>query len=69
MKSNLLRASFLALMMVILAVPGVVAAGEVKLALDSPEDLEKSGTYVWAKAFSDHLKANGINVKTYPPFS
>ncbi len=66
MKSNLFRASFLVLMMVILAVPVVVAAGEVKLALDSPEDLEKSGTYVWAKAFSDHLKANGVNVKIYP---
>jgi len=66
MKSNLLRSSILALLILCLAMPGMVAAGEVKIALDSPEDLEKSGTYVWAKAFFDHLKANGVKTKLYP---
>ena len=66
MKSNLLRSSILALSVFCLAVPGMVAAGEVKLALDSPADLEKSGTYVWAKAFSDYLEANNVKVKLYP---
>jgi TRAP-type C4-dicarboxylate transport system substrate-binding protein len=41
-------------------------AGEIKLALDSPPDLEKSGTYVWARAFADHLTANKMVVKEYP---
>jgi TRAP-type C4-dicarboxylate transport system substrate-binding protein len=41
-------------------------AAEVKLALDSPPDLEKSGTYVWARAFADHLTANKMVVKEYP---
>ena len=42
-----------------------VQAGEVKLALDTPPDLEKSGTYVWARAFIDHLSAKQISVKEY----
>jgi TRAP-type transport system periplasmic protein len=41
-------------------------AGEIKIALDSPPDPEKSGTYVFSKAFSDHLIANGMTVKLYP---
>jgi TRAP-type C4-dicarboxylate transport system substrate-binding protein len=44
----------------------VCPAAEVKIALDSPPDLEKSGTYVWAKSFGDHLKANGMAVKEFP---
>jgi TRAP-type C4-dicarboxylate transport system substrate-binding protein len=40
-------------------------AAEIKLALDSPPDLEKSGTYVWARAFADHLTANQLVVKEY----
>src|SRR4030042_578103 len=50
----------------VLALAGVCQAAEVKIALDSPPDLEKSGTYVWAKAFGDHLKANGMAVKEFP---
>lgn len=40
-------------------------SGEIKLALDSPPDLEKSGTYVWARAFADHLTAQKLLVKEY----
>ncbi|MEM1315004.1 MAG: TRAP transporter substrate-binding protein DctP [Pseudomonadota bacterium] len=36
------------------------AAAEVKIALDSPADLENSGSYVWAHAFAEHLNANGM---------
>ena len=50
----------------VLALAGVCPAAEVKIALDSPPDMEKSGTYVWAKTFGDHLKANGMAVKEFP---
>ena len=50
----------------VLVLVGVCPAAEVKIALDSPPDLEKSGTYVWAKSFGDHLKANGMAVKEFP---
>ncbi len=53
------------ILVITLAVPGFVVAGGIKLALDSPEDPEKSGTYVWAKAFADHLQSKGIKVKLY----
>jgi TRAP-type transport system periplasmic protein len=45
---------------------GASPAAEIKIALDSPPDLEKSGTYVWAKAFGDHLRASGLAVKEFP---
>ena len=66
MKSNLSGISLLAILLIALAVPALAFAGEVKIALDSPEDPEKSGTYVWAKAFADQLKSKGLNVKMYP---
>jgi TRAP-type transport system periplasmic protein len=50
----------------VLALAGVCQAAEIKIALDSPPDMEKSGTYVWAKTFGDHLKANGMAVKEFP---
>jgi len=50
----------------VLVLAGVCQAAEVKIALDSPPDPAKSGTYVWAKAFGDHLKANGMAVKEFP---
>lgn len=37
-----------------------IAQAEVKVALDSPADPEASGTFVWARTFSDHLNANGM---------
>jgi TRAP-type C4-dicarboxylate transport system substrate-binding protein len=50
----------------VLALAGVCPAAEIKIALDSPPDIEKSGTYVWAKTFGDHLKANGMAAKEFP---
>jgi TRAP-type C4-dicarboxylate transport system substrate-binding protein len=43
----------------------VLAAGEIKLALDCPPDPEKCGTYLWSKTFSDELDAKGMKVKLY----
>lgn len=40
-------------------------AAEVKIALDSPKDLENSGSYVWAHAFSEYLNANGMEAVEY----
>ncbi len=40
-------------------------ASEVKIALDTPRNLEISGTYVWAKTFSDYLSEKGMNPKMY----
>ena len=45
---------------------GVCQAAEIKIALDSPPDLEKSGTYIWAKAFGDQLMASGSRPKEFP---
>lgn len=41
------------------------AAAQVKVALDSPPDLEGSGSYVWAHAFVEHLNANGMPAEEY----
>jgi len=43
-----------------------VQAGSIKIALDTPPDMEKSGTYVWAKTFADDLESSGMKVKMYP---
>jgi TRAP-type transport system periplasmic protein len=45
-----------------LALPAVA---EVKIALDSPPDLEKSGTYVWAHTFGEYLNQNGMEAVEY----
>lgn len=50
----------------VLATFCAVEAGEIKIALDCPPDLDKCGTYVFSKAFSDHLVASGLSVKLYP---
>ncbi|WP_333828308.1 TRAP transporter substrate-binding protein [Pararhodobacter sp.] len=55
----------------ILATSGVVvalalpASAEVKIALDSPPDLVRSGTYVWAHVFGEYLNENGIVAQEY----
>lgn len=41
------------------------ATAEVKIALDSPPDLEKSGTYMWAHTFGEYLNANGIEATEF----
>ncbi len=42
------------------------ASAQVKIALDSPPDLEKSGSYVWVHTFAEHLKANGMSTRELP---
>lgn len=41
------------------------AQAQVKIALDSPPDLEGSGSYVWAHTFGEYLKENGIESEEY----
>ncbi|MFT6558861.1 TRAP transporter substrate-binding protein [Sneathiella sp.] len=41
------------------------ALAEVKIALDSPQNLEASGSYVWANSFSTYLNNNGIKAEEY----
>ena len=41
------------------------AAAQIKIALDSPPDLEESGSYVWAHAFAEHLNAAGLAAEEY----
>ena len=50
-------------MAISLAAPAVAAP--VKIALDSPADLNQSGTYVWAHAFGEYLKANGVEAEEF----
>jgi TRAP-type C4-dicarboxylate transport system substrate-binding protein len=41
-------------------------AAEIKIALDSPPDMQRSGTYVFAHALYEHLKASGVDAKELP---
>jgi len=50
----------------VLTLTGFSQAGNIKIALDSPPDMEKSGTYVWAKTFSDDLLSKGMKVELFP---
>ncbi len=40
-------------------------SAQVKIALDSPPDLQGSGSYVWAHAFAEYLNENGIEAEEY----
>lgn len=40
-------------------------SAEVKIALDTPADMEQSGTYVWAHTFGEYLKAHGMEAEEY----
>jgi TRAP-type transport system periplasmic protein len=42
-----------------------MASAQVSIALDSPPDLSGSGSYVWAHAFAEHLRANGMEVEEF----
>jgi len=42
------------------------ASAEVKIALDGKPDLERSGSYNWAFAFGNALKAAGMEVREMP---
>ncbi|MGE5147904.1 MAG: C4-dicarboxylate ABC transporter substrate-binding protein, partial [Candidatus Eiseniibacteriota bacterium] len=39
------------------------ASAEIKIALDSPPNPKTSGTFVFAHALYEHLKANGVDAK------
>jgi len=41
------------------------ACAQVKIALDSPADLEGSGSYVWAHAFSTYLTEHGMQAEEF----
>ncbi|MEY8838649.1 C4-dicarboxylate ABC transporter substrate-binding protein, partial [Cribrihabitans sp. XS_ASV171] len=41
------------------------ASAQVKIALDSPPDLEGSGSYVWAHTFANHLNENGMEAEEF----
>lgn len=41
------------------------ASAQVKIALDSPPNLEASGSYVWANTFSKYLNDNGIEAEEF----
>lgn len=41
------------------------AMAQVKVALDSPPDMEGSGSYVWAHAFTEYLNENGMEAEEY----
>ncbi|WP_068304591.1 TRAP transporter substrate-binding protein [Pararhodobacter sp. CCB-MM2] len=49
----------------ILALCAGTAGAQVKIALDSPADLEGSGSYVWANAFSTYLNEHGMEAEEY----
>ncbi len=65
MKKKALNLSIVMGLAFLFALAGLAQAGEVKIALDCPPN-DKCGTYVFSKAFSDHLTASGLTVKLYP---
>ena len=48
-----------------IALSAHAAAAQIKIALDSPPDLNSSGSYVWAHAFSEYLKAHGMEAEEF----
>ena len=48
-----------------LALAGGTASAQVKIALDSPPDLNGSGSYVWAHTFSTYLNDHGIEAEEF----
>jgi TRAP-type transport system periplasmic protein len=65
MKNNRLMSGILLIAFFTLATCVSAMGGEIKIALDTPRNLEVSGTYVWAKTFSDYLTEKGMNPKMY----
>lgn len=43
-----------------------LASAQVKIALDTPPDVNKSGSYAWVNAFASHLNANGMKTRELP---
>ena len=48
-----------------LALTAGAAAAQVKIALDSPPDLDGSGSYVWAHTFANYLNENGMPAEEF----
>lgn len=46
--------------------PMAGALAQMSIALDSPPDLERSGSYVWAHAFATYLTEHGMEVRELP---
>jgi TRAP-type C4-dicarboxylate transport system substrate-binding protein len=61
---NMIRTFILAA--AVAALPTGIFAQEIKIALDSPPDLERSGSYVWAHNFAEALKAAGMEAREIP---
>jgi TRAP-type C4-dicarboxylate transport system substrate-binding protein len=49
-----------------LALATPAAQAQVKIALDCPPDPQRCGSYVYAHALAEHLKAAGVNVRELP---
>lgn len=48
----------------------VPASSDVlRVGLSGTSDIEKSGTYVWARAFAEYLESEGVSVRIYPSSS
>ena len=60
--SNIVKGAAAAVAMSLVA---AAAQAEIKIALDSPADLEGSGSYVWAHAFSTYLNEHGLEAEEY----
>ncbi|MEX0408221.1 TRAP transporter substrate-binding protein [Aquibium sp. LZ166] len=61
---NISKYAYAAAFATALAFTGAASA-QVKVALDSPPDLQGSGSYVWAHTFVEELKKAGIEAEEY----
>ncbi|WP_370151837.1 TRAP transporter substrate-binding protein [Ferrovibrio sp.] len=64
--TSIRRMATLAATTVLLLGAAAASAAEVRIGLDSPADKQKSGSYVFAAAMADALKAAGWQVKEMP---
>lgn len=60
------KAGWLAAAALTLALSAPSAQAQIKIALDCPPDPQRCGSYVYAHALAEHLKANGVNVRELP---
>jgi len=47
------------------AISQPAAAASIKVALDSPPDIENSGSYVWSHTFTTYLNAHGMKAEEF----
>ena len=57
--------TFAAAALAALLVTAGAAQAQVKIALDSPQDLENAGSYVWAHTFSTYLNEHGMEAEEF----